>query len=104
MNRTLIFAKNKFVKLVVRIPSPKLHLAVSARYLEDDISALSGLKRRGFHPAIIFDVGASYGIWSNAICRVFPGANYQLFEPLVDHLPIYQKKDSQAIFPTSREW
>lgn len=91
MNRALSFAKNKFVNMVVRIPSPKLHLAVSAKYLGDDISGLSGLKRRGFEPATVFDVGASYGIWSNAVCKVFPQASYYLFEPLVDHLPIYQK-------------
>jgi FkbM family methyltransferase len=91
MNRALIFAKNKFVSMVVRIPSPRLHLAVSAKYLGEDISGLSGLKRRGFEPTVIFDVGASYGIWSNAVSKVFPHANYYLFEPLVDHLPIYQK-------------
>jgi FkbM family methyltransferase len=91
MSRALIFAKNKFVNLIVKIPSPKLHLAVSARYLGDDLSGLRGLKRRGFNPAIIFDIGASYGIWSNAVYKVFPQASYYLFEPLVDHLPVYRK-------------
>jgi FkbM family methyltransferase len=91
MSRALIFAKNKFLSVIVRIPSPRLHLAVSAKYFGDDISGLSGLKKRGFEPATIFDVGASYGIWSNAVCKLFPKANYYLFEPLVDHLPLYQK-------------
>jgi FkbM family methyltransferase len=91
MNRALILARNKMVNVLVRIPSPRLHLAISNKYFGDDISGLRGLKKRGFTPSIIFDVGASYGIWSNAVSKVFPRANYYLFEPLVDHLPVYRK-------------
>ena len=51
---------------------------------------LSELKAKGFAPKVIFDVGASTGIWSETVSRVFPGARYHLFEPLAEREPLYR--------------
>lgn len=46
------------------------------------IDSFSQLRRLGFKPNIIFDVGASDGTWSVELANIFPHANYFLFEPL----------------------
>jgi FkbM family methyltransferase len=45
---------------------------------------LALLKRQGWNPQTIFDVGASDGAWSKFIVPLFPEARYELFEPGVD--------------------
>jgi FkbM family methyltransferase len=45
-------------------------------------SALEGLRRRGFAPELIYDVGASDGEWSRAALRAWPAASVVCFEPL----------------------
>ena len=42
----------------------------------------------GYRPEIIYDIGASTGIWSETIATVLPEAAYELFEPLATH-PLY---------------
>jgi hypothetical protein len=39
------------------------------------------LKRQGFSPRHIFDVGANHGNWTRAAVRFFPDAQYTLIEP-----------------------
>jgi FkbM family methyltransferase len=45
----------------------------------------SMLKRRGFSPKHVIDVGANRGAWTRAAIRYFPDAYYSLVEPQ-DHL------------------
>jgi FkbM family methyltransferase len=59
------------------------------RHTELDEEILSLLKSQGLAPTVIFDVGASNGSWSNAVCHLCPDAQYHLFEPLVDHVEDY---------------
>ncbi|MGH9370031.1 MAG: FkbM family methyltransferase [Vicinamibacterales bacterium] len=49
---------------------------------EDDFDRLKLLKRLGFDPRVVLDVGASSGPWSVTCARVFPDAQYYLIEPL----------------------
>ena len=50
---------------------------------------LQKLKDRGYVPKVLFDIGASNGIWSDSIAEVLPDAEYHLFEPLADVVPFY---------------
>ncbi len=47
--------------------------------------ALQRLKRHGFSPDFIIDVGASTGVWSDSAKRVFPRARFILIDPLHSH-------------------
>jgi FkbM family methyltransferase len=44
--------------------------------------ALRRLKRKGFAPDFVLDVGASTGVWSDIAKRIFPEARFLLIEPL----------------------
>jgi FkbM family methyltransferase len=46
---------------------------------------LRRLKRQGFDPDFVLDVGASSGVWSDAARRVFPKARFILVDPLHAH-------------------
>lgn len=52
---------------------------------------LQQLKARGFRAEVVYDLGASTGIWSEAIHSVFPAASYHLFEPLASHIGFYRE-------------
>lgn len=56
-----------------------------------------GLKTRCF-----FDIGASTGGWSRKVGEDFPGARFEMFEPLADHIPKYQEKMSRLLEQGSR--
>lgn len=45
--------------------------------------ALRRLKRLGFAPDFVLDVGSSSGVWSDVAKRVFPNARFLLFDPLL---------------------
>jgi FkbM family methyltransferase len=45
------------------------------------------LKRNGWVPDFVLDVGASTGIWSGLISEVFPDAAFVLCDPLFDRYP-----------------
>lgn len=47
--------------------------------------ALRRLKRQGFAPDFVLDVGSSSGVWSDVTKRVFPNARFLLFDPLHAH-------------------
>ena len=52
---------------------------------------LQKLKDQGYAPAVIFDIGASNGVWSDTIALTLPEAEYHLFEPLVGAVPFYER-------------
>lgn len=64
---------------------------------EDDFSRLALLRRLGFAPDVVLDVGASSGPWSVTCARVFPRAHYYLVEPL----PHYEE---QLLTETAGAW
>jgi FkbM family methyltransferase len=39
------------------------------------------LKRQGFNPRQVIDVGANHGNWTRTAARFFPDAQYTLIEP-----------------------
>jgi FkbM family methyltransferase len=45
--------------------------------------ALRRLKDKGFQPNFVIDVGASTGIWSDAINRIYPQSRFILIDPLI---------------------
>lgn len=47
--------------------------------------ALRRLRRHGFCPEFVIDVGASTGVWSDTAKRVYPEARYILIDPLHSH-------------------
>ncbi len=52
---------------------------------------LQNLVERGFQPRVVYDIGASTGIWSEVIARVLPDAQYHLFEPLASVAEMYKR-------------
>jgi FkbM family methyltransferase len=48
-----------------------------------DYQAIRRLKEAGYYPDFVIDVGASTGIWSDAVNRLFPTARFILIEPLL---------------------
>ncbi len=56
------------------------------------INAFSRLKKMGFNPRNIFDVGAHEGTWTEEMKHIFPDSNFYLFEADTDkksHLSKY---------------
>lgn len=45
------------------------------------IDLLRVLKKVGYDPKTVYDIGANRGHWSAHVSQVFPAANYVLFEP-----------------------
>lgn len=50
-------------------------------------SIMRRIARTGYKPDFIFDVGASTGVWSDTVRRLFPAARSILVEPLPDRYP-----------------
>ena len=65
-------------------------------YLEEQ-KIFSALRKAGLAVSAVYDVGSSHGIWSSAVSRVFPSAEFFLFEPLFDFKPDYRKHYAKAI-------
>src|SRR5262245_684093 len=51
--------------------------------------SLDVLRRRGFKPATVFDIGVGFGTWN--LYRLFPDARYHLVEPAREALPHVRK-------------
>jgi len=49
----------------------------------------SANSRARIHPAVLYDIGASNGVWSETIMDVCPSARFHLFEPLAHHSESY---------------
>jgi FkbM family methyltransferase len=56
----------------------------------NETNTLRTLKDQGYLPAVIFDIGASNGVWSDTVALTLPEAEYHLFEPLAGAVPFYQ--------------
>jgi FkbM family methyltransferase len=57
--------------------------------LQLDRKVFKRLKKLGYNPQTIFDVGASNSGWSYYINKVLPEAEFYLFEPLIDYSTEY---------------
>src|SRR5882724_8682171 len=55
----------------------------------NELRTLGKLKGKGFIPAVLYDIGASNGVWSETIMDVCPSARFHLFEPLAHHAESY---------------
>lgn len=68
-------------------------------YYRQDLDQLLHLRWLGFHPRCIFDVGSSNTVWSVMAHLVFPGAGFQLFEPLAEmsHAYLVDKRKHPAV-------
>jgi FkbM family methyltransferase len=53
-------------------------------------ATLRKLAEQGYKPSVIYDIGASNGVWSDTIALTLPEAEYHLFEPLAEAVPFYQ--------------
>ncbi len=78
-------------------PPRDARTAAAVPGFEDDFAALEVLRKHGFSPRAVLDVGASSGPWSVTCARVFPEAKYFLVEPL----PHYE---SQLLTETAAGW
>ncbi|MBE9195026.1 MULTISPECIES: FkbM family methyltransferase [Synechocystis] len=63
---------------------------LDGQVLQLDRQVFRRLANLGYHPQVIFDVGASNSGWSYYMKQVATEADFYLFEPLVDHVPDYQ--------------
>lgn len=73
------------------LASPRPTFFHAAPFATEDRAFLSRLKAAGFSPRTIFDVGAAGGSWTSLVAAVFPGARYELFEPLAGRFPEYDR-------------
>jgi FkbM family methyltransferase len=53
--------------------------------------------KAGFAPKVIYDIGSSHSGWSYAISKIFPSAEYHLFEPLLDIKPFYRENTARVL-------
>ena len=54
-----------------------------------ELKLFSQLRKGGFDPKSIYDIGSAAGSWSYNVAQIFPEARFELFEPLSD-LELYQ--------------
>jgi FkbM family methyltransferase len=60
-------------------------IASTSKYPNSDLHAcFANIKRRGFYPAHVVDIGANRGRWSEPCRKVFPKAGFTLLEPQVE--------------------
>lgn len=45
------------------------------------INSLNYLKKSGFNPETILDIGANHGTWTRDVLKIFPNSKYYLVEP-----------------------
>jgi FkbM family methyltransferase len=51
---------------------------------------LKQLVVKGYSPSVVYDIGASNGVWSDCIAEVLPKSEYHLFEPLSEVVEFYR--------------
>ena len=56
-----------------------------------ETNVLKKLKGLGHEPAVIYDIGASNGVWSDTMGLVLPDSEYHLFEPLAEVFDLYRE-------------
>ncbi len=59
---------------------------------------LTGLKKRGYVPKVIYDIGAAEGAWARLALEVFPDSSIVCFEPLTE-----RTKSLEQLVSDSRE-
>jgi len=77
--------EREFAYFVDKDPPADVHRDFLAIY-----RSLGLLKALKFNPDFVLDVGASTGIWSHVVCKLFPNARYVLVEPLAS---IYREQN-----------
>jgi FkbM family methyltransferase len=68
------------------------HQEENPNHAATDRQRLALLRQLGVSLRHFFDIGASNGVWSAQVSQDFPDATFDLFEPLVDHVPAYWEK------------
>ena len=75
-------------QLLAKFLPRDLKLAIKRHVGVRDVRfTLANLKTAGFEPPTIVDVGAYDADWSAAAARLWPRANFHLFEPNPEHAP-----------------
>lgn len=75
---------------IPRRASPK-GFVMTNEYYPHERRILRALLDHNFHPRVVYDIGASTGIWSEVVSSVLPSAEYHLFEPLAAIAEEYRK-------------
>src|ERR1035438_7225170 len=81
-----LFAPGK--RLVPQELKRKIKAALGAPDME---ASLLNMKRNGFAPATIIDVGAYIGQWTGMCRRLFPSARVLMIEPQTSSQPILRE-------------
>ncbi|MBZ5684385.1 MAG: FkbM family methyltransferase [Acidobacteriia bacterium] len=63
----------------------KRHLKTALFEAPDTEASLRRMRRLGFNPAVVIDVGAYIGEWTRSFKRIFPGARILMVEPQPGH-------------------
>ena len=79
----------------VDIPARLKDLGSQRLIPREHIDYLAKLKESGFEPKIIFDVGACVLHWTNEAIRIWPGAEYIVFEAMNSCEFLYQERGLQ---------
>lgn len=66
-------------------------MVITMELFTHESQTLRTLARKGYEPAVIYDIGASNGVWSDTIALTVPRAEYHLFEPLAGSVPFYRR-------------
>jgi FkbM family methyltransferase len=60
-------------------------------FYQEEYKVFTALRRGGFNPQAIFDVGSSHSGWSKDVSKVWPDSRFFLFEPLIDYRSFYKR-------------
>jgi FkbM family methyltransferase len=71
-------------------PGRKSQLGSSPALFNHETNLLKKLKGLGYQPEVVYDIGASNGVWSDTIALVLTDSEYHLFEPLADAVDFYR--------------
>jgi FkbM family methyltransferase len=66
-------------------------------FYREEYKVFAALRRGGFNPQTIFDVGSSHGVWSKDISKVWPQSRFFLFEPLIDYRNFYKRSTERVM-------
>jgi FkbM family methyltransferase len=70
-------------------PESKLQESPTVYFHETNL--FRKLKSLDYDPTVIYDIGASNGVWSDTMALVLPDSEYHLFEPLAEVIDFYGK-------------
>jgi FkbM family methyltransferase len=78
----------KLMKKVLNVVSKKVlskYITHNYGFPNSDKQAWEVLKRNGFTPRTIIDVGAAVGKWTSQVITIFPNAKYLMVDPLKEN-------------------